>query len=136
MGESGGCRAAVAASFQNNADLTCTNTVLGECTLSVCTLITTRVSAGTVTITAPSATFTLEPNDNNFYPFQNAGGALLQAGESMEVEATGADVPAFSGSVVGPALVEVSQPDLTGLAELGLDPSADLPITWTGGTVG
>ena len=126
----------VAASFQNNADLNCTTTVLGDCTLSMCTPITTRVSAGTVTVTAPSATFTLEPNDNNFYPFQNAGGPLWQDGESIEVEGTGADVPAFSGSVVGPAFVDFSQPDLTGLDKLVLDTSVDLPIAWTGGTGG
>lgn len=61
-------------------------------------------------------------------------GLAWQSGDVVHFEATGGDVPAFSGEATVPDAVTVTRPVLGAGLELPRD--ADLAVTWTGGTHG
>ena len=106
----------------------------GPCDISDCTGPDTaarQVSAGTLTIASDGgASFTMVPSVRGGYEGGLGDAALFAPGEAVRVSATGADCPAFTASVRGPADVALTTP------LEGFDRAHDLALEWTGGGAG
>lgn len=95
------------------------------------------VSAGTITVSGAAVPITLvpEPLPNQqgmgYPPFTNSDQNLWTIGASLTVTAAGDVVSAFSGTVVAPDPVTITEPDLS--SGLMINPSQDLSLAWTGG---
>jgi hypothetical protein len=78
---------------------------------------------------------TLSPQaDKSYNSLSDSTHALWQGGETLTVSAAGADVPAFSATVIGPANSTVTMPADPSPAMLTVDRSMDLTLAWTGGS--
>jgi hypothetical protein len=136
--ESGAARSlsSAGASFSTKADpASCVKTESrGACTTLLCAVsgVVDQPSAGTITIHVGDRTVTLAPGADHTYPaWQDATSALFSAGETLSIEASGADVPAFSGTVVAPQVPTIRAPVLPpDGAPLAVARSADLALTW------
>jgi hypothetical protein len=89
-------------------------------------------SAGTLTIAGITPTLVLEPNVGNvgFYGSRTSQ-ASVRGGDQITFTGTGAEVPAFEGTIIAPSAITLT----TSLPAEGLtvDDSQDLAWAWTGG---
>src|SRR5581483_903868 len=115
-----------AASFENSCQLD----PIGPCTSIACAT-TAMHDSGTITIAGGASPQTLGYGAMG-YPNLNSAAALWPAGTHLTVSATGADVPAWNLSLVMPASVTITAPDLTGMPTAPR--SSDLAFTWQGGS--
>lgn len=119
---------------------------LGACARSVaadrCTILTcddaggapsnAAPAAGTITVRVAARTVTLAPADDHTYPaFEDPTTAFWSGGETLSIDASGGEVPPFSGTVVAPPSITVTAPDLPpGVGRVLVDRASDLPVTW------
>jgi len=96
-------------------------------------------SAGTLTVGGTSPTFSLEYNAATMLygavPMVPTDKLLFIGGTTITFAAAGADVPAFSDSVVAPTPLTIASPALSS-GSLSIDTSKDLVFVWTGASVG
>lgn len=83
-------------------------------------------SAGTITVSGGTHPVTLVPA----YDYQESPMSLWNGGETLRFDATGGDIPAFSGTLVAPNRIT-----LTNVLAV-VDRSRDLVLAWTGGGSG
>jgi len=88
-------------------------------------------SAGTVTITGKTAVM-LAPASDQSYATQFLTDSLADAGQTIQVVASGAEVPPHRGTVTMPAAVQVTTPN--GAQPIIIDRSRDLPVAWAAST--
>lgn len=108
----------------------------GSCTLSTCPLgggaSEPPPTAGDITVTASNQTATLSPDTDKMYTGLTGQVTLLAPGDVVQVQASGAEIPAFALSAAAPASVEVTSPLLSETTVLDVDGTKDLVVTWTG----
>ena len=96
-------------------------------------------SAGTITVGATPSTLSLEYDATTMLygavPAVPKDKRLYSDGDTIKFAAAGADVPAFSDSLVAPTLLKVTAPALPG-GTLSIDTSKDLVFAWTGTSAG
>lgn len=122
---------------------TVTKTSVGDCVIQAYSTppfmgTETSQSAGTITVSGGSVPVSLMPNQNDEYPIlYDDMNDLFSGGETIEVTATGAAVPAFTATALAPApidLISPAQPPNDG--PLLVDRTKDLVFTWKGGGAG
>lgn len=120
-----------------------TDTEVGNCRLLVCTpssqppsVETSPMSAGTITLSTPLTSLTLVPKADATYDTLSGFGSLWAPGDTVDVQVSGGEVPAFSTSVVAPSPVNVTAPALDPATPLTIDTTKDLAISWAGSSVG
>lgn len=131
--------------YENTAQAAngCTTTAIGACTIATCDPNADATppplpQAGIVFFsggTLPEAGLGLVPQDGGVYGTAQHDSPLFAAGDMLQAKATGGDVPAFSGTVVGPAAVTLTAPVADG-GRHQIDTSSELPVAWTGGETG
>lgn len=84
----------------------------------------TDADAGIITIQSPMSTSLLTME----MPSVSGDGPLFQPGQTVEMSSTGAEIPAFSGSVVAPPAVALTSPSFG--APITHSKSQDLVLTW------
>lgn len=135
------------ASLPSGAPDPCVTKTHGQCTVQTCpsTLpeppppATAAPSAGTVTLTAASASYAKTLNPNAGY---GAYGSDLDStvnfvgGEVVSVSATGSEIPAFSGNLAMPTPFVLTNdlPARNSAANIPFDAGQDLTLDFTGGT--
>ncbi|HUS27420.1 MAG TPA: hypothetical protein VMZ53_02895 [Kofleriaceae bacterium] len=128
----------VNASFspQQTSTPPCTSQTVGPCIVSQCSgpfPMQTLASGGTVTVMGVGTTATLTPGFGNMYQPVNTG-ASFAGGETITMQGTGADTPAFSFTLLAPARAAITTPAKpSGTDALVIDRSHDLSVAWTGG---
>jgi hypothetical protein len=117
----------------------CTTTTDGSCQVEVCETMAPPpppgdASAGTLKVSGTSLPVSLPPNaDGSYSPFQTSstGGPFIKPTGTITVSASGAAVPAFTGSVSFSGPLTLTSPAIHGVtAHL---PTGDVPVAWTGG---
>jgi hypothetical protein len=75
---------------------------------------------------------TLTPSaDHTYAAWQDATSALFAAGDTVAIDAAGADVPAFSGTVIAPQVATIRAPALPdGAAPLAVARGSGLDVAW------
>lgn len=99
----------------------------GDCYVAPTCPNRTHVSAGAITLTGKTSVTIMPAPEDNAYPPQFLANALADEGETIQVEAAGADVPAHAGTVTMPDTLMVTIPS-------GIDRSRDFPLQWVPGT--
>jgi hypothetical protein len=101
------------------------------------------VSAGTLSLQGGElgAGVSLPPDPNSFfnYTYSNSNGAppaFFQDGDSLTVEATGADVPPFGVTLVAPGPGTLVSPVPGPNAYYAVPATSDLRVRWSGGEAG
>lgn len=98
------------------------------------------VSAGTVTATGAAVPISLAPKADATYPMLSdymATAPWLAGGETVDVTATGATVPAFHGTVTAPNRPTITAPAMPAAgAMLAVTRASGFSTTWTGGGAG
>ncbi len=99
---------------------------IGECHYSEMnpSCLDTDTDAGIITIQSPMSTSLLTME----MPSVSGDGPLFQPGQTVEMSSTGAEIPAFSGSVVAPPAVALTSPSFG--APITHSKSQDLVLTW------
>lgn len=127
------------AGFYDTVNTPCALTTVGACQVQKCAngAPTPNNSAGVVTITGSSVgTTTLSPNGKVYTPIM-ANTLYWSTAQTLTVTAAGADVPAFTGNISAPALINVTNPPPPNADMLGpptpFSKSSDLTFSWTGG---
>jgi len=121
--ESGATRSqsSAEAAFSTSADAplsACTKTeTIADCATLACAIpedaAGTIPSAGTITMRVGDHTVVLAPGADHAYPaWQDASAALWAGGELLSIEAAGAEVPPFSGTLRAPLAINVRAPTL------------------------
>lgn len=114
----------------------CIITTDGSCEIFECTsFATTFASAGTVHITGGDRNVDLSPNANNVYLGDYAQLSVFSTGQTLTIAADGAEVPAFSDSLVAPALITLTAPTLAGTS-VTIPTTTPWSLSWTGGSTG
>ncbi|HWZ90922.1 MAG TPA: hypothetical protein VNW92_18805 [Polyangiaceae bacterium] len=126
----------------------CERQVVGKCGVVLCDFTNggdqlpapgAAVSAGTITIGGTAPTFSVAYDaGTQLYgttPAVPKDRLLFAGGETITFAAAGADVPAFSASLVAPAPLTVTSPALPS-GGFSLDTSKDLVFEWTGTSTG
>ena len=126
------------AAFFAMGDYCTTTQVIGPCNVLACASgFPPGVSAGTVTLTGAAQPITLMPDPDKTYPAAPSTTPLFSGGETITYAATGADVPAFSGTLVMPSRATItSPPKPAAAATLEVPRSQDFHVTWSGGGSG
>jgi hypothetical protein len=118
----------------------CTNTMhIGPCDLASCVSTPPpSVSAGTIMITGAAQAITMLPKANQTYDTFMTADPLFSGGESITFAAAGADVPAFTKSIVAPAKATITSPAKPSSTSplLVINRSQDFTVSWTGGGSG
>lgn len=113
---------------------------IGPCVLLDCTgAAPALVSAGTITFAGAAEPVTLTPDAGNAYTrFMTSAAPLFAGGDSITVAASGADVPAFSTSLVMPGKTTITSPakPTPQSPQLNINRTLDLTLQWTGSSVG
>lgn len=109
----------------------CEETVVGECTLIVCTPAEEAPTqelrgAGDLTVTGTAIDVEVTETDGA-YSFYEDGEVLFDPGDELSVSATGDEVPAFDGSVVAPGHATIDQPSED---DLVFSRDEDFVVTW------
>jgi hypothetical protein len=113
----------------------CPTTTIGPCVLSSCGIPTaTAESAGTITVTGALVPASISPAADKTYTALMTQ-PLFSGGETLTVTAAGADVPAFTHTLVAPAKITITSPAKPASASpyLMIDRSAGFSVAWTGG---
>jgi hypothetical protein len=126
----------------------CKRDVSGACTLVLCDLTNggnqrpppgAVQSAGTLTIggTTPAFSLTYDTVTAQYavVPAVPSDHLLFTGGETITFSAAGADVPAFTATLVAPAQLTITSPALP-VGAFAIDTSKDLVFVWTGASVG
>lgn len=115
----------------------CARTFMGPCEVDSCTgAAQTNVSAGAITIGGATKPVSLTPAADHTYMAQSSTTALFGPGDMLTAVAAGADVPAFSRSVVAPSKVTITAPAQPSAVTLTVNRASDLMVAWTGGGMG
>jgi hypothetical protein len=127
-----------AAFWENPNTAGCQKATIGACTYSHCPPPGTNASsvdAGNLVLTSPKATSTLSPLPNHGYNEEDDFSTFFLPGETITVEASGAGVPAFTGSVVSPVFVHLSGP-IDWPSGPTIHRMLDLDVDWKGASTG
>ena len=94
--------------------------------------------AGSITILGGKVPVTLTPDAQSKYPdARDPAKDLFDGGETLEIEAAGGMVPAFTTRVVASAGIDVTSPaQPPNKGPITVDRTADLVFTWTSGGSG
>ncbi len=129
---------AAAGFFVASSPATCETRTVGMCAARNCTTTAASriasASAGTITITGGKQAVTLTPDGKGAYAAFSDQATLWSGGETIDVSAAGADVPAFEGTLVAPAQVTVTAPAFDSALPLAIDRGHDLALAWSGGS--
>jgi hypothetical protein len=87
-------------------------------------------TAGTISVSSPSAQVTLPP-DGGYYIY--TGSAVFSTGDLVTVSATGAEVPAFNASITAPGAINMNGVPTDG-GRLLIDRQTGYTVAWTGAT--
>jgi hypothetical protein len=94
--------------------------------------------AGAISITGGVRDITIEVAGDGTYDLAAVAStteALFDPGQRLHIEAAGSnDIPPFSTEATGPDKVLVTAPAIAN--DMAIDPSADLPFSWTGTSAG
>lgn len=133
----------VSATFSTTvATPACTLQEVGPCTVYTCTTTTPMAvyhSAGTVSVTGIKQAVTLTPQPDNIYmPFSSQQATLFDGGETITINGSGAEVPAFTVSVTAPTRPTITSPakPATTSGSITVNRAQDLAVTWSGGGAG
>lgn len=100
---------------------------ISGCTLANCTPVEPQfMDAGIVEITGGNTRLTLV-NQNNVY-LASTDDPIFDPGQNLHIAVSGGDVPAHNLDLVGPAVFDVTTPDL---AALVVDRTQGLHVEWT-----
>lgn len=126
------------AAFYGQPYTSCTVMMSGACLIQTCPVSQPPppfVSAGNLTLSGGARTITLMPRADKGYTVSSDGTqALWSGGEMLSFSATGADVPAFTASLVAPGPIAITSPTApSGGGKLSVSRTSDLTMTWTGG---
>lgn len=127
------------AAFFAMGDYCTTAQTIGSCSFLQCMNgFPTGVSAGTVTLTGAAQPITLMPNpDKTYTAVTSTTTPMFSGGENVTFAATGADVPAFSKSLVMPSRATITSPSKpAAAASLVVPRGQDYSVTWSGGGSG
>ena len=128
-------------------DTGCTETTMGPCTLRDCFFATppadagmpvdagmpTFPSAGTILVDGDPMDVTLAPEPDGNYFAVSGSGQIWGDDTMVTVGAEGADVPAFSSTLVGPRGSSVDSPTFM-TPPIMIDRAMPLTFTWAGGS--
>jgi hypothetical protein len=129
----------VATFWSSSLTDSCTTSVVGACTVRRdCNAADggsspLDVQAGTLTVGGSSLTDASVPWEARHAYQRGTPSALFAENDRLSVSATGADVPAFEQSIVGPGRIELQSPSLPDAGALSISPQSELPFTWSGG---
>jgi hypothetical protein len=124
-----------------SASPACPATTDGPCTIKDCPTpgadagqpTPRTASAGAVQVTGAAMPVLLVPSGASYPPLQSSA-RLWSGGESLDVLAMGAEVPAFSAALTAPSYVTVTAPAWPALGStLAIDRSQPLAFAWSGG---
>src|SRR5438067_867691 len=91
----------------------CSQSTIGPCTVTDCTKASpaTPISAGTITVSGPMLTIEATPGkgDDHYEATATTGGWSMASGAIMLI-AKGADVPAYSATLIAPGAIMVEAP--------------------------
>lgn len=130
----------------------CTTTDAGDCQVTHCLIAAPPADAGAAdagaadagVVVAPHAgavtvvgdvSLTATPAADGTYPAVTGNGLLWSAGAAVTVSAEGADVPAFSSALAGPAQATVVAPSFMAVP-LMIDRATDFTVGWADGATG
>jgi hypothetical protein len=88
-------------------------------------------SAGDVSLSGGTTPVTISPTANGTYTSKSATTTLWNGGETLTMQATGAQVPAFNGTLTAPFKVTLSTPTMSGQS-ITVNRSTPFVLTWTG----
>jgi hypothetical protein len=125
----------------------CTETTMGSCTLRDCFFpmapadagmpvdagMPTFPSAGPILVDGDPTDVMLTPEANGTYPAASGTGQIWGDGAMVAVTADGADVPAFSSTLVGPSGSSVGSPSFM-TPPVMIDRAMPFTLTWSGGS--
>jgi hypothetical protein len=121
--------------FEGISDPACMPyTVLGACVVSGCAKLLPHGAseqAGTISISGGQMPFSLQAYPPVTYRWFSTVG-VWNAGDALTATATGADVPAFSQTVVAPGAISVTSPNCSANHCDPIDLAQDLSVAWTG----
>ncbi len=94
-------------------------------------------TAGDITIAA-GQTITLSPDDKGAYGAKTGQVQLFAPGATIQIDAKGDTVPAFSKALTGPSVVTLTSPTwpAAGQPPLAFDHTKALALAWSGGSTG
>ena len=132
-------RGLVTASFFDAQPSACERTTVGDCTLTRCPTPTAGPSAappdaGDVTVDTGFKVALLSPGtgvEPNTYATYTSQSSLYSGGESIDVDAKGGSVPAFSTTLFAPDTVTFSKPYTKSGDTLTLDSAKDYLCEWS-----
>ncbi len=129
-------------SFERTPSLPCTGFTVGSCAVSIfgpqaadAGSGPTGFSAGPITVSGGASTLVSTPMSSIFgslYPNYMSLQALWSGGEAITVSAAGADVPAFSTTLMAPRAVAVTAPVWPDGGPMTLPRDQDLTVRWSG----
>jgi len=115
----------------------CASRNVGACRLETCIGLTPaspRPHAGVITVTSGSLTRTLQPGINGDYQSVSEVGELWSPGQQVQITLAGAEAPAASMTLTGPATFTLTDPPVT--STLPIIRTQTLVVRWSGGTGG
>jgi len=131
-----------------NPALKCATSSVGSCRIQECDVVSLPQdggfpvvpSAGNITVKGgklgPTGV-TLTPNAWGAYQGEPVLSQLFASEDTLTLEATGAEVPAFSGqSVKAPSDIQVTAPAFSNLGSTKFPRDSDLDVVWTGASFG
>lgn len=121
---------------RTSPDLSVTAKSVGPCRVEVygsgASAKDTDRSAGKLTITGGARSVVLTPAVDKTYPTADGKSALFTGGETLTLTAEGADVPAFTTTVVAPAKLTLTAPAVPASGPLGVARAKGVAATWSG----
>jgi hypothetical protein len=127
---------------------TCTTSTENGCDLTACDLPKAAPAPTTTATTPPPATppkmptagdikvtsledLTLSPDANGLYAPKSGQSQFFTTGQTIDINAVGADVPAFQKTITAPSRISVTGPTWPALGTpLAIDRSQDFVLTW------
>jgi hypothetical protein len=117
--------------FENYTGTVCAETLVGNCRYQDCRPgigSIKGVPAGTITISkGTGADVVLSPDVDGFYEPYSSQNSTWKAGDPISIAATGATVPAFSGTLTFPEVVSVTGD----VSSRVIDPTVPYEVKWT-----
>jgi hypothetical protein len=129
----------ISAVFPLASTLACTEERVGECFVYTCPtnpVPPTYRSAGQVTVTGAAVPATLMPQaDNTYDVVSSSTQTMFDGGETLTATGGGAEVPAFTVSVVAPSRTTLIAPPKPS-GSITIDRGQGFQASWTGGGAG
>lgn len=139
----------VSASFYDHTGIdtsagpgSCQRTDEGACTLYICDISGTLPNngplptAGSIKVSSSKTSVTIAPGADGSYASKSGQTLFWTGSDTVHVEASGAQIPAFSASTPAPSQLAITAPPMGPMVTITVDTSKDLTFTWTGTSAG